>query len=82
METKKEIQKGLNDRFVEEVTHQVQKITENPFQYSRKINECRGASLKVFPFLIVYRMNSQKNTARIISVFHTSRNPYKKFKPE
>jgi plasmid stabilization system protein ParE len=75
-----EIQQALGDRFVKEVTHQIQKIAESPFQYSRKIKEFREVALSVFPFLIVYRMNSQENIARIISVFHTSRNPYKKFK--
>jgi len=62
------------------VTLYIQKIATNPFQYSKKIKDFREVSLSTFPFLIVYKINSEKNVASIVSVFHTRRNPYKKIK--
>lgn len=68
----------LGDRFVGEVIKSINKIAENPHYYSIKTNEFREAIVNTFPYLIVYRINEVEKLVRVLSVFHTSRNPNKK----
>lgn len=72
--------KDWGDRFFGELIFFIEKIQKNPFYYKEKIKSFRETSFKVFPFLILFKINEQKRTIRIVSVFHTSRNPYRKFK--
>jgi plasmid stabilization system protein ParE len=73
-------QKGLGDRFIGELIFFIEKIQKNPFYYKERIKSFREAAFKIFPFLIIFKVNEQKRIIRIVSVFHTSRNPYRKFK--
>lgn len=67
-----EQQRGLGDRFIKEVITFISKIQANLFHYSEKIKGLRGAPLKVFPFLMVFKINEAKSIIRIVAVFHTS----------
>ena len=67
-------------RFVKEVILQIRLIEQNPGRYLTRYKSYKETSVHVFPFLIIYRINHKKKSVRIVSVFHTSLNPKKKFK--
>jgi len=69
---------GLGDRFEDEVFRKIALIEANPFHYPLK-KKAREAVIDDFPFLIVYRVNKNQKLIMIVSVFHTSRNPVKKY---
>jgi plasmid stabilization system protein ParE len=70
---------GLGDRFLKEVTDKIKIIENSPDRYPTRFKNYKEAVLKTFPFLIIYRVNSKKKLVRIVSVFHTSRDPRKKY---
>jgi plasmid stabilization system protein ParE len=70
---------GLGDRFLEEVTARIKEIEESPTRYSTRYKNYKETNLSTFPFLIVYKVNLKKRSIRIVSVFHTSRSPKKKY---
>ena len=69
---------GLGYRFEDEVFRKIQLIEANPFQYPLK-KKAREALTDTFPYLIVYRINKRRKVIMIISIFHTSRHPKKKY---
>lgn len=75
-----ERQVGLGDRFLKEVTTRIRLIEQNPDRYPTRYKFYKETLVPVFPFLILYRLNRSKRSVRIVSIFHTSLNPKKKFK--
>ncbi len=73
-------QQGLGDRFVKEVTNSISKIEKTPLRYPFRYKSYKEAVVSVFPFIIIYRISKPKKIIRIVSVFHTSLNPKKKFR--
>jgi len=73
-----EQQTGLGDRFEDEVFRKIALIAASPLHYPLK-KKAREVVTDVFPFLIVYRVNERRKLIMIISVFHTSRHPKKKY---
>lgn len=65
--------KDLALRFYDEVDHYINFIRKNPLNYYIRSNGFRQTSLKIFPFLIIYKV--RKNQILIYSVFHTSKDP-------
>ena len=74
-----ERQHSLGDRFIEELMSCVQLIKKTPERYPSKFKSYKETKISVFPFLIIYRLNRKKKSIRIVSVFHTSLNPRKKY---
>jgi len=72
-------QVGLGDQFVTEVGKKIMFIRNNPFHYPTK-GKYREAQTDTFPFLIIYKINKLQDLIQIVSVFHTSRHPKKKYK--
>jgi plasmid stabilization system protein ParE len=72
-------QLGLGDRFLKEITDHVRKIEQTPNRFPTRFKSYRETPVPVFPFLIIYRINEKKKIIRIVSIFHTSRNPKKKY---
>jgi toxin ParE1/3/4 len=71
-----EQQQGLGNRFYKEVNACLESIRNNPELYVIRYDEAiRTATLRVFPFLIIYWIDKPNQTVYIISIFHTSRNP-------
>jgi plasmid stabilization system protein ParE len=68
----------LGDRFEEDVFSKISLIAANPLHYPSK-KKAREAVTDNFPFLIVYRINEKQKLIMIISIFHTSRHPKKKY---
>jgi hypothetical protein len=71
--------KGLGDQFVKEVTETILKIEYYPDRYPIKYKNYRQTSIDTFPFLIIFKTNERNKLVRIVSVFHTSRHPDKKY---
>jgi hypothetical protein len=71
---------GLGDRFVMEVVSRIMDIENNPERYPTRFKSYKEISTTTFPFLIIYRINTREKSIRIVSVFHTSRNPKMKYK--
>ena len=72
-------QLGLGDRFLNEIAEHIRKIEQTPIRFPIRFKSYRETPVPVFPFLIIYRINEKKKIIRIVSVFHTSRNPTKKY---
>jgi plasmid stabilization system protein ParE len=75
-----ERQQGLGDRFIAEVIARIRKIEQTPERFPTRYKSYKESPVPVFPFLIIYRINKRKKSIRIVSVFHTSLNPKKKYK--
>jgi hypothetical protein len=76
-EDKKE---GLSNRFFLSVEATIKLLQSRPetFGYSRK--PFREASVTFFPYVIMYKVYKRKKQIFVSSIFHTSRNPAKKFR--
>jgi hypothetical protein len=70
---------GLGDRLMLSVMQKLNAIAKNPAIFSIKRKPYREANISVFPFLIVYKINKNQKLIEVASVFHTSRNPKKKY---
>ena len=73
-----ERQPGLGDRFLKEVVTKIKLIEQQPERYPTRFKSYKETPLAVFPFLIIYRLNTRKKIIRIVSVFNTSLNPKRK----
>ena len=74
-----ERQQNLGDRFVKEVISKIRLIEQTPERYPTRFKSYKEALVPIFPFLIIYRLNRRKKSVRIVSLFHTSLNPKKKY---
>lgn len=73
-------QPGLGDRFKKQVDTVIGSIEQNPEQYKEIKKSYRQVAMKVFPYLLIYKISKRKKIVAIVSVFHTHRNPKKKYK--
>jgi plasmid stabilization system protein ParE len=69
---------GLGDNFKQEVAKKINLILKSPLHYPLK-GKFRETQIDVFPFLIVYKILKSMDEIIIVSVFHTSRHPKKKY---
>jgi plasmid stabilization system protein ParE len=70
---------GPGDRFLNEILERIELMENNPDRFPTRHKSYKEAILPTFPFLIIYRISTKKRSVRIISVFHTSRNPKRKY---
>jgi len=75
-------QKGLGEKFITAIDAGVDEICNNPEFCSRLRGSYRQASIKKFPFVVVYEFFPRRKLIHIAAIFHTSRNPRKKFRKE
>ena len=68
-------QKGLGKRFTSCVRKTIFKIQQNPSIIAVRYDDIRTAVLDVFPYMIHYTIDVDRNTIIVIAVFHTSLNP-------
>lgn len=66
----------LGFRFIDDFENTITKIIANPFFASRVDDELRSASLKVFPYEIVYTINEVNYTIIVIAINHFKRAPF------
>lgn len=71
-------QKGLSLRFRNAVESSLESISLNPNLYPKKYGTyLHFAPIRKFPYLIIYRHDTQMNEIVVTSIFHTKRNPGK-----
>jgi plasmid stabilization system protein ParE len=70
---------GLGDRFLNEVNKRLRQIEKTPERYKELRKQFRETKIDVFPYIIIYRLQKRKKIIAISSIFHTSRNPKKKY---
>ncbi len=73
-------QEGLGDRFKDQIFISLNNIEKNPFKGTQRKQSFREVPVKTFPYIIIYRIESETSRIYVDSVFHTSRNPGKKYK--
>ena len=73
-----EQQPGLGDLFLIELDSCYDKLETFPLVYAKIKKNFRQIILKTFPYVVVFDIF--KDEVVIYAVFHTSRNPGKKFK--
>ena len=73
-------QVGLGDRFRNHVYKKIRNIETYPERYPNKKGNFRETRLKSLPYLIIYRINKRQKKIVLVSIFHTSRNPFDKYK--
>ncbi len=66
---------GLGVEFINEFEKVLQKITTNPYYPSFIELDARSASLKRFPYQLIYRVDEARTQVRIIAVTHHRRSP-------
>lgn len=71
---------GLGNEFREEVFNKLKLVCTNPLHYKKNYKNFHEALVDRFPFLIVYTIDAQQNEITVFAIFHTSRNPRKKFR--
>ena len=68
----------LGDSFLLEIDNCYDRIESSPMQYAKIKKNFRQIILRTFPYVIVFEI--LKEDVVIYAVFHTSRNPKRKFK--
>jgi len=71
---------GLGQSFRINVFNKLEKICKEPFHYKRSQDPFHEALVDKFPFLIIYTIDEELPVIMVFAIFHTSRNPKKKFK--
>ncbi len=72
--------KGLGLRFIDVIEKKFQTIQEFPERFPKRKGNFREAPVKIFPFIIVYTFYKPEGIITINTIFHSSRNPRKKYK--
>jgi len=75
-----EQQEGLGDLFETKLQNKLNRICHYPFHYKTIHKNFHQALIDTFPFLIVYTIDEDLKQIVVIAIFHTSRNPKKKFR--
>ena len=75
-----EQQNNLGDKFIDAFYSKLNQICQNPYHYKSSYKKYHEALTDKFPFLIVYQIEEKAQKIVVIAIFHTSRNPKKKFR--
>jgi plasmid stabilization system protein ParE len=70
-----ERKENLGFEFISEVENCFNKIIFNPYYASLIEEDARAASIKRFPYHIIYRVDESKNQIRVIAISHQHRSP-------
>jgi plasmid stabilization system protein ParE len=73
-------QEGLGERFKNQVYQKIKQVVQNPEHYAKRKESFREAKIDVFPYLLIYKIARKKKVVTIVSVFHTKRNPKRKYR--
>jgi len=71
---------GLGERFEESVEKRIKDILNTPLIYPNKSFDCRECKIGDFPYLIVYKVDVRLELVTIVSIYHTSRHPKRKYR--
>lgn len=70
---------SISDKFIMQLFDSLEIIERNPLAYRKVKGNFRQFVLQEMPFLIVSTVHPMKGEVIIHSIFHTARNPQKKF---
>lgn len=71
-------QKGLGQKFAKDLLQRITFLEKNAAAFAVRFANVRCVLLQKFPFVVYYQIVKDSNIVEIISVYHTSRNPYHK----
>lgn len=75
-----EQKEGLGKTFLLAVEKIIKKIQYNPTLFSYTIKSFKEAAIPSFPYVIVYKTSSANQIIYISAIYHTSRDPKKKYR--
>lgn len=70
----------LGFRFIDIIETKIKAIQVHPERYPKRKANFREAPVKIFPYIIVYKFYKTKGIITISSIFHSSKNPRRKYK--
>ncbi|MFI5195863.1 MAG: type II toxin-antitoxin system RelE/ParE family toxin [Chitinophagales bacterium] len=73
-------QDGLGTKFEKAIDNKIKQILHNPLAFAKNKRSYRQASIRTFPFVIVYKINSRRHEVYVSAIYHTSRNPRGKYR--
>jgi len=73
-------QKGLGDKFMNCVDKRLEQIKEHPEYYGKRYGNYRETKVENFPYMIVYEFLKRKQLIHIAAIYHSKRNPHKKYR--
>ena len=68
-------QTGLGKRFTKSIKDCIKEIQQQPESFQIRYKNNRAGIPYKFPYLIIYYIDYEKRTIKIIAVFHSSKNP-------
>lgn len=71
---------GLGDRFLKAVEEQLARIILKPLLFPKKKGVFRETKTDTFPYMIVFKVLEKRKIILIAAIYHTSRNPKKKYR--
>ena len=71
---------GLGIRFINVIKNKLDVIQNSPERYPVRKYNFREAPVKTFPYLIIYKLYKRKREVLVYSIFHSKRNPKKKYR--
>lgn len=71
--------KGLGSKFKETIGRKLRLIEQFPEHYPKRKANFREAPVRMFPYLIIYKVYKRKREIVVYSIFHSNRNPRKKY---
>ena len=71
---------GLGERFRDLINKKIESIIKFPERYPKRKSNFKQIALRTFPFIIIYTFYKKEGIIIINSIFHTSRNPRKKYR--
>ena len=71
---------GLGLRFIEVIKRKFEIIQQFPESNTRRVGNFRESVVKIFPYTIVYTFSKKEGLITVVSIFHTSRDPRKKYR--
>jgi hypothetical protein len=71
---------GLGLRFIEVIKHKLEVIQKYPERNPKRKGNFRETIVRTFPYIIIYTFYKREMIITINSIFHTSRNPKKKYR--
>lgn len=64
---------NVGDRFLEEINSYLEMIAENPLRFHFAKKPIRRANLKIFPYNIIYRVDSKQ--VKVLAIRHNKQHP-------
>ncbi len=71
---------GLGERFMKCVEERISQIKEHPEYFGKRYSIYREAKVRDFPYMIVYEVHKRKKIILVNSIYHSKRNPLKKYR--